>query len=308
MKNTINYLNDLERLNISIRDMMFFVAVAETGSVTKASQQLFVTQPYLSKLIQNLENKMSVTLFNRTERKLELTEAGKHFLKDARNILQTVNDVLDKVEEIDGKEKQELNIGISYDLDPVKLLKDIPEISSFLENAKVSCSNFYEMLMNMELGSLDCVIVFKNYVYNYKNCESVDLLNVNTHAIVSKSHPFALEKEIYSKDLANERICFYIENSIENRLLQNYLNNYCQEMNIRLEDAFIADSYITGLFKIYQDKFVLIGNKYSLLPNHEEIVSIPCIDQFQTLSLVYRKDISKRKKQKVLDFIHSLGA
>ena len=53
---------------MQIQQLTYFVAIAEQGSINKAAEKLFVTQPNLSKAISNLENELKVRIFNRTNK------------------------------------------------------------------------------------------------------------------------------------------------------------------------------------------------------------------------------------------------
>lgn len=62
---------------MQIQQLTYFVAIAEQGSINKAAEKLFVTQPNLSKAISNLENELKVRIFNRTNKGVVLTDEGK---------------------------------------------------------------------------------------------------------------------------------------------------------------------------------------------------------------------------------------
>ena len=72
---------------MDLRRLRTFVAVAEHGTVSKASLQLNVAQPALSRQISDLEAELQVTLFDRVRRRLVLTEEGEWLLGDCRNIV-----------------------------------------------------------------------------------------------------------------------------------------------------------------------------------------------------------------------------
>ncbi len=75
----------------------YFVAVVDHGGITKAAQSLYISQPSLSQAIRTLERRLGVTLFDRTGRRLELTEAGRKFEVAARRILADVDRAKAKV-------------------------------------------------------------------------------------------------------------------------------------------------------------------------------------------------------------------
>jgi DNA-binding transcriptional LysR family regulator len=74
-------------MDVHLRDLRYFVAVATAGSITRAAQGLFISQPALSKQIRALENQLRIPLFERLPRQLRLTAAGEELLPRARRLL-----------------------------------------------------------------------------------------------------------------------------------------------------------------------------------------------------------------------------
>ena len=68
-------------MNIDFELYRIFYTVANAGNITKASEELHISQPAISKSIKNLENQLGGTLFVRTKRGVNLTEEGKEFYK-----------------------------------------------------------------------------------------------------------------------------------------------------------------------------------------------------------------------------------
>ena len=74
-------------MNISIRQLTAFIEVADNGSFTRASEQMYLTQSAVSGLIKELESGLGIVLFDRTTRQLCLSAVGRHLLPQARRIL-----------------------------------------------------------------------------------------------------------------------------------------------------------------------------------------------------------------------------
>ena len=76
---------------MSLTQLRYFVAVAETGSVTRAAEKCFVSQPPMSRQLRLLEEELRVPLFVRSPRGMQLSEAGRQVLRQARQILSLVD-------------------------------------------------------------------------------------------------------------------------------------------------------------------------------------------------------------------------
>ncbi|HLR75418.1 MAG TPA: LysR family transcriptional regulator [Virgibacillus sp.] len=89
--------------------LRYVVEVAERGSITKAAQYLYISQPYLSRIIKGIEQELNIALFVRTPQGINLTSQGKEFIQKAKKIL-TQYDSLHEIKTIENKEKPIFNI------------------------------------------------------------------------------------------------------------------------------------------------------------------------------------------------------
>ena len=77
--------------NISLKQLECFIKVAQLGSINKAAQALFISQPHLGKMIHDLENEFGYLLLNRSNQGVTLTPEGEAFLKHAVRVLQEMD-------------------------------------------------------------------------------------------------------------------------------------------------------------------------------------------------------------------------
>lgn len=75
---------------MQLQQLIYFVTIAEQGSINKAAEKLFTTQPNLSKSISNLEGELKINIFRRTNKGVVLTDDGKKLYQYAHTILSQI--------------------------------------------------------------------------------------------------------------------------------------------------------------------------------------------------------------------------
>ncbi len=122
--------------------MRYFVAMARAGTMSKAAEQLGLTQPALSAMMKKLEAEVGARLLDRTRRGLDLTEAGRVFLAGAEETLRRAEATITGVRQLVGLEHGSIRLGggataIAYLLPPVmsEFRRKHPEIRVYIREA-----------------------------------------------------------------------------------------------------------------------------------------------------------------------------
>jgi DNA-binding transcriptional LysR family regulator len=102
---------------MELRHLRYFVAVAEALSFTKAAEHLHLAQPSLTRQIKDLEAEIEVRLFDRSGKKICLTQEGESFLLDVRRLLAECAQSVQAVQRLSRGEASQLNIGYIANLD-----------------------------------------------------------------------------------------------------------------------------------------------------------------------------------------------
>ncbi len=96
---------------IDLRQLRYFLAIAQEGQITRAAKKLSIEQPPLSRQLKLIEEELGVALFDRQGKRMRLTETGETLQKHAKDILRQMDDTLTEVKEIDMGIQGRLNIG-----------------------------------------------------------------------------------------------------------------------------------------------------------------------------------------------------
>jgi DNA-binding transcriptional LysR family regulator len=96
---------------MELRQLTVFVAVAEEASFTRAADRLHMVQSAVSASVRALERELGAALFDRTTRRVELTDAGTALLPEAREVLAAVNAAREAVDEVSGGLRGTLRLG-----------------------------------------------------------------------------------------------------------------------------------------------------------------------------------------------------
>ena len=99
--------------HLSLRQLRAFWLVAQEGSMTRAAQQMHLTISALSMLVRSLEEELGVRLFERTTRRIELTEAGRQFMPAVRDVFLALDSGVQTLQEGKRRKSERLTLATS---------------------------------------------------------------------------------------------------------------------------------------------------------------------------------------------------
>ncbi|PTI84170.1 LysR family transcriptional regulator, partial [Mammaliicoccus vitulinus] len=119
---------------MEIKQMQYFIEVAKFKSMTKASENLYITQPTISNSIKLLEEELSVELFDRSKRQIVLTDAGKVFYKICKDFLKMYENIPVELNNLLEIEEGHVRIGIPTIMNVNRFTKLISEFHQLYPN------------------------------------------------------------------------------------------------------------------------------------------------------------------------------
>lgn len=176
---------------MELRQLRYFLKVAETLNFSVASKELFITQSTLSQQISQMEKELDQKLFLRNSHEVMLTEAGHTLLPLARETVNNANTCILKLQELKSLIAGELNIGVTFSFSSIAtetlmdFLKKYPKVK-----LNVCYASMEELMEKLVRHELDFVLAFKPTAKDDR-IESHVLFNNRLAAIVNEYHPIA---------------------------------------------------------------------------------------------------------------------
>lgn len=270
---------------MKLLQMRYFQTVCRYGSITKAAEELFVSQPTISFCLKELEDEFGVKLFHRRHNRLQLTVEGQFFLDKVNYILQSVDSLATQMKNM-GSNHNHVKIAvpamISTFLFPQMFntyAKLYPEVElEMLETGSLQARKLVDA-NSVDLG----ITILDNVVSDSYNV--VPLVSTELVFCVSKTHPLANVKRISFKELANEHIILFKADSYQNIFIKRAFSEVGVEPKILL--------YSSQLYTVKE--FLSYGNAGAFLYRQvaemdKDLVCIP-IDQpiIQDIVLIWSK-------------------
>lgn len=237
-------------MNITIETLRAFRAAAETQSFTRAAEQMYMTQPAFSRLMSGLEKEWSIKLFERTTRKVELTQGGQACYITAVRMLDQYEQMLTEVEKIKRTFNGELKIGCNAHsglpdafVQAMRGMKrEYPGIRLSMQSAG---SN--DLVPMVENGSLDCALAWSKSVSSFEHLGGIKIELTHKYAILPAVHPLAEKETVSLRDLVGIPMIFLKER--ETRTYQ-MVTSHCQDMQIVLMEAAPAKTFDEMMMRV----------------------------------------------------------
>lgn len=158
-------------MNIDLELYRVFYAVAKNKHMTKASEELHISQPAISQSIKKLEDQLGGALFLRSNKGMELTEEGKMFYEYVKGALELINNAENEFTSFKDLSKGEIKIGCSTTLTKLVLMDVLKEFHDEYPNIIINITNNLtsNLINDLKLGKLDFVI------FNESNIKETNL-------------------------------------------------------------------------------------------------------------------------------------
>ncbi|HEY7267890.1 MAG TPA: LysR substrate-binding domain-containing protein, partial [Solirubrobacterales bacterium] len=275
-------------MDIELRHLRYFLAVAEELHFGRAAARLRIAQPPLSQQIRKLEDELGVELFHRTSRRVELSEAGQALLPEVRLLFEQVGRATDAAQHADRGTSGHLRIGFvgSAADGPLPRIvggfrQELPGVSLTLNELGVD-----EQLEALRAGRLD--VGFVRGPLDEQGLNVAEIYNEPLVVAIPQRHRFARRKQISARDLRGEALVLLSREEVPG--LFDQVIAICQQhgFNASVEQQSTSIQAVLGL--------VAAGLGVSVLPRSVESLRrvgvrfLPLRGSRTTLLVAWRED------------------
>lgn len=262
---------------MELLQLKYFQSVAKHQNITKAAKELHISQPSLSITIKRLEDELSVPLFNRKGKNIELNNYGKVYLKHVSTILKDLENAKSEVLELAGVRNSHISLSATTTHFVSGILRDF-----ILKNENITMTQTinYEktIIENLKNRAIDFALTSPMICEN--NIESIELLEEEIVVVVPNTHRLFKTKSIYLKELQNENFI---------SLTENY--SFKQASNNLFDQAgFTPNVIFEGDISIISE-LMLLKNAICLAP-----LSVCLSHNNPEYSLIHLKDKNNKRK------------
>lgn len=281
---------------MTLQQLRYVVTVAETGNITEASKRLFISQPSLTNAIRELEKEMNISIFNRTNKGVAVTNDGDVFLSYARQVLEQTSLLEEKFL---NKSEQNPKFSVScqhYSFAVNAFVDVIREFGGSQYDFTLRETQTYEIIedvsrLKSEIGILytsskNEEVILK--IIKQNDLKFEELFVAKPHVFISSRHPLAQKELITLKDLEDYPYLSFEQGDYNSFYFsEEILSTLDRRKNIKVRDRATLFNLVIGL-----NGYTVSSGVISKELNGENIIAKPlCVEETMRIGTITHKDM-----------------
>lgn len=263
---------------MDIQHIRYFLAVARHQSFSKAAEELYVTQPILTRCVKNIEKELGVQLIQRSTKHFALTEAGQLLLTKGNQLLQQHRDIFRQMEDLAGGQAGELRIsgpGVLLDMYFPKLVSQFRKAHP---GVRITIRERGSLTVTQDVleGDADIGLVMLP-LSDAENLQIIPIVEDEIHVLVHRDHPLAKERFVHIRQLEGLDIITYNQSTT----LYHAFEKLCRQEGFSPVIAYqsMMPGFILDILS-YGDCVGVFPAPMLQQADRPELVSIPLVPQF----------------------------
>ncbi len=263
---------------MELRQLKYFIAVAERLSFSKAAQHLHITVPPVSRQIRQLEEEFGIELFIRDRRNVALTDAGRTLLREAKVLVGQSAHLTDCVRQAKCGEVGQVKIGIGLGLgEPISRV--LVEHSKEFPSVDLQCRDMFSSWQNKALLDGDIDVGFMRPLVDSAHLMTEVLFQEGFVVHLNRTNPLAKRRTLRIKDLAGETLLLP-ERGASTALYDRTIEMYAEAgivpkiVHVAMEPVPHGDTQIV-LISCHKGIFIMPDEAVNRPAKGGEIVAVP---------------------------------
>lgn len=282
---------------MTLQQLRYIVAVAETGNITEAAKKLFISQPSLTNAVRELEKEMQITIFNRTNKGVSISNEGALFLSYARQVLEQTSLLEEKFL---NKKKQTPRFSVScqhYSFAVNAFVDVIREFDASRYDFTLRETQTYEIIedvsrLRSEIGILytsskNEEVILKLIRQNGLQFETVFV--AKPHVFISSEHPLAAKKLLTLADLEEFPYLSFEQGDYNSFYFsEEILSTLDRNKNVKVRDRATLFNLVIGL-----NGYTVSSGVISKELNGENIIARPLdVEEYMKVGTITQKNMA----------------
>lgn len=282
---------------MTLQQLRYIVTVADNGTISGAAKELFISQPSLTNAIKELEEEMQITIFNRTNKGIVVSNEGNEFLAYARQVLEQVNLLEEKFLNVK-KQSPKFSVSTQHYSFAVNAFVDvIREFGGNNYDFTLRETQTYEIIEDVSRLKSEIGILYtssKNEdvimkIIKQNGLVFEELFIAKPHVFISSKHPLA-KKEAITLDELNDYPYLSFEQGDYNSFYfsEEILSTLDRSKNIKVSDRATLFNLAVGL-----NGYTVSSGVISKELNGENIIARPLlVDEHMCIGTIVQKNMS----------------
>ena len=271
---------------MKLHQMYYFDAVCRLGSVSRAAEELHISQPSVSSSIRELEQEFNIALFHRIKKRLVLTSEGEYFLSKIQPILSLTDELSQEMSQLGNKQNQ-LKLGVPPMIGTILFPSMFKTFKPMYPDIRLDILEFgSKQTIELVAGDvLDMAIVITNGLET-SSFHVIDILETQMVLCVQKNHPLSKCTSVDLNQLTGEPLILLKEDSYQNMVLKQRFDTL--NMN---PDILTYSNQLTTVERFICEGIASAFLFPQLIKANPEITGIPLTDPIPIkIGLIWKKE------------------
>lgn len=268
---------------MTLQQLKYVITVASAGTITEAANALYISQPSLTNSIHELEKEMNITIFNRTNKGISLSQEGEIFLGYARQILEQATILEDKYKGNKGGKKQFCVSTQHYSFAVNAFVDLIKEYGQDEYDFSLRETQTYEIIEDVARLKSEIGILFLNNfneivltkIFKSQDLEFHPLFVAKPHVFISRRHPLAGKSLITNEELQSYPYLSFEQGEHNSFYFSEEIFSVSErKKNIRVRDRATLFNLLIGL-----NGYTVCSGVIDKKLNGKDIIAVPLADE-----------------------------